>query len=134
MKYLLHTNICIYLLNNQYDYLINKIKSIGIDEILISTITIAELEFGIAKSQRRKTNRLALMKFLLPFKFLDFTQNDSYEYGLLKHDLQMKGAVIGTMDLLIGAQAIANDLILVTNNMKEFERIDGIKIENWVVN
>jgi tRNA(fMet)-specific endonuclease VapC len=134
MKYLFDTNICIYLINNKYDYLKDLVENVGIEEIAISIITIAELEYGIAKSatKYKQENRIALFEFLTPFKFLSFDQIDAYEYAQLRNDLQKSGNLIGNMDMLIGAQAIANDLILVTNNVKEFERIEGIKIENWV--
>jgi len=134
MSYLLDTNICIYLINNKYDYLIDKIESHGIESVAISTLTIAELEFGIAKSMSKykEENRLALLEFLIPFKFLAFEQNDAYEYGILREDLQRKGSIIGNMDMLIASQALANDLTLVTNNVREFQRIDELKIENWI--
>ena len=134
MSYLLDTNICIYLINNKYDYLIDKIESHGIESVAISTLTIAELEFGIAKSMSKykEENRLALLEFLIPFKFLAFEQNDAYEYGILREDLQRKGSIIGNMDMLIASQALANDLTLVTNNVREFQRIDELRIENWI--
>ncbi len=134
MSYLLDTNICIYLINNKFDYLIDRIESAGIENTVISTITIAELEFGIAnsKSLYKEENRIALFEFLLPFKFLTFNQNDAYEYGIIRSDLQRKGQIIGNMDMLIASQAIANNLTLVTNNIKEFERIYDLKLENWI--
>lgn len=134
MKYLFDTNICIYLINNKFDYLKEKVEYSGIEEIAISTLTIAELEFGIAKSKSpyKQENRIALLEFLTPFKFLSFEQNDAYEYAQIRNDLQRSGSIIGNMDMLIGAQALSNDLILVTNNVKEFERINGLRIENWV--
>ena len=72
------------------------------------------------------------MGFLLPFKIISFNQNDAYEYGIIRNDLQKKGQIIGNMDLLIGSQAMSRDLTLVTNNEKEFERIEHIRIENWI--
>jgi len=134
MKYLFDTNICIYLINNKYEYLIDRVENIGIEKIAISTLSIAELEYGIAKSKSlyKEENRIALMEFLLPFKLLPFEQNDAYEYGIIRSELQARGNIIGNMDMLIGAQAISNDLILVTNNVKEFKRIEGIRLENWI--
>jgi len=134
VKYLLDTNICIYIINNKHDYLIDQIESMGIENTAISTITIAELEFGIAKSKSKykEANRLALLEFLLPFKFISFEQNDAYEYGYIRNDLQLKGQIIGNMDMLIAAQAINNGLILVTNNTKEFQRVENLQLENWV--
>jgi len=134
MKYLFDTNICIYLINNKYEYLIDRVENIGIEKIAISTLSIAELEYGIAKSKSlyKEENRIALMEFLLPFKLLPFEQNDAYEYGIIRSELQARGNIIGNIDMLIGAQAISNDLILVTNNVKEFKRIEGIRLENWI--
>ena len=134
MKYLFDTNICIYLINKKFEYLIDRVEKNGIENIGISSITIAELEYGIAKSSGpyKEENRVALLEFLLPFKFIDFNQNDAYEYGRIRQALQSKGKIIGNMDILIGSQAISRDLILVTNNEKEFKRIEGLRIENWV--
>lgn len=134
MKYLFDTNICIYLINKKFEYLIDRVEKYGIENIGISSITIAELEYGIAKSSspHKEENRVALLEFLIPFKFIDFNQNDAYEYGRIRQDLQSQGKIIGNMDILIGAQAVSRELILVTNNEKEFKRIDGLGIENWV--
>ena len=134
MKYLFDTNICIYLINKKFEYLIDRVEKNGIENIGISSITIAELEYGIAKSSSpyKEENRVALLEFLLPFWMIDFHQNDAYEYGRIRQDLQSKGKIIGNMDILIGSQAISRDLILVTNNEKEFKRIEGLGIENWV--
>jgi tRNA(fMet)-specific endonuclease VapC len=127
MKYLLDTNICIYLINGKFDYLIDRIQSHGIETVGISTITIAELEFGIAKSdiEFRDRNRDALFEFLLPFSILDFDTRAAFEYGNIRADLSNRGEVIGN-------QARALDLILVTNNLREFQRIPQLTVENWV--
>ena len=134
MEYLFDTNICIYLINNKFEYLIDRVEEYGIENIGISSITIAELEYGIAKSSSpyKEENRVALLEFLLPFKFIDFNQNDAYEYGRIRQNLQSQGKIIGNMDILIGSQAVSRELILVTNNVKEFKRIDNLEIENWV--
>ena len=134
MEYLFDTNICIYLINNKSEYLIDRVERNGIEKIGISSITIAELEYGIAisNSSHKEENRIALLEFLLPFKFIEFNHNDAYEYGMIRQDLQSKGNIIGNMDLLIGSQAISRKLILVTNNVKEFRRIENIKIDNWI--
>ena len=135
MKYLFDTNICIYLINKKFEYLIDRVEKYGIENIGISSITIAELEYGIAKSSspHKEENRVALLEFLLPFKFIDFNQNDAYEYGRIRQDLQSKGTIIGNMDILIGSQAVSREVILVTNNEKEFKRIEDLEIENWVI-
>lgn len=72
------------------------------------------------------------MEFLLPFRFLPFEQKDAYEYGIIRSELQKRGNVIGNMDMLITSQALSNDLTLVTNNTKDFERIENLKLENWI--
>ncbi|MCK5736096.1 MAG: type II toxin-antitoxin system VapC family toxin [Spirochaetaceae bacterium] len=135
MNYLFDTNICIYLINKKFEYLIDRVEENGIENIGISSITIAELEYGIAKSSSsyKEENRVALLEFLLPFKFIDYNQNDAYEYGQIRGDLQSKGTVIGNMDILIGSQAVSRDLTLVTNNEKEFRRIENLRVENWTV-
>ena len=134
MKYLFDTNICIYLINKKFEYLMDRVEKLGIEKIGISSITIAELEYGIAKSDNtnKEENRIALLEFLLPFKFINFNQSDAYEYGRIRQDLQSKGKIIGNMDILIGSQAVSRELILVTNNEKEFKRIENLKIENWI--
>lgn len=134
MKYLFDTNICIYIINNKFDYLKDLVENTGIEEIAVSMLTIAELEYGIAKSasKYKQENRLALFEFLTPFRFLPFGQGDAFEYAQLRYELQKTGNLLGNMDMLIAAQAIANNLVLVTNNVKEFQRIKDLKLENWV--
>ena len=135
MRYLFDTNICIYLINKKFEYLIDRVEEYGIENIGISSITIAELEYGIAKSKSpyKEENRVALLEFLLPFKFIDFTPEDAYEYGRIRQDLQSRGKIIGNMDILIGSQAVSRGLILVTNNEREFMRIRNLQIENWII-
>jgi tRNA(fMet)-specific endonuclease VapC len=100
-------------------------------DIYISSITIAELEHGVEKSKFPERNKVALVEFLSLFQILYYTDSDSSFYGKIRSDLEKKGKIIGTMDMLIASQALNNNLILVTNNVKEFERIENIKIENW---
>ena len=132
MTYLFDTNICIYIIKNKYKQIAKKMQEVGIEEICISSITVAELEYGIAKSSKKEENRLALLEFLIPFTILDFDQNDATKYGQLRYNLQKAGTPIGNMDLLIASQALARDMTLITNNEKEFSRIQGLKIENWI--
>ncbi|AHC15404.1 VapC toxin protein [Salinispira pacifica] len=115
--------------------MLDRIESIGIENIGISTITLAELEFGIANSDPEKLeqNRNALMEFLIPFDIIEFSSTDAFEYGQIRTHLKNQGILIGNMDMLIGAQARARDLILVTNNEKEFQRIESLEIENWTI-
>jgi tRNA(fMet)-specific endonuclease VapC len=131
MKYLLDTNICIYLIKKKYPEILTKLLKVGFDKIGISTITLAELEFGVANSARSIEAQTALLEFILPFEVLDFGYNAATCYGRIRKELKDKGQPISDMDMLIAAIAMANELIVVTNNEKEFKRITGLKIENW---
>ena len=131
MKYLLDTNICIYLIKKQYPEILSKLLRVGFDKIGISTITLAELEYGVANSNRTFEVQTALLEFILPFEILDFNYTAASFYGKIRKELKDKGQPISDMDMLIASVAMANDVILVTNNKKEFRRISGLKIENW---
>jgi len=132
MNYLLDTNICIYIINKKPSSVIKRIQTTQPEQIAISTITQAELEYGIARSRNVDQNRIALLEFLFPFLLIDFDQMAAVQYGLIRASLEARGKPIGSMDMLLAAQAKSRDLILVTNNEKEFHRIDGLKLENWV--
>ena len=130
--YLLDTNICIYIINKKIPSVLNHIRSKIRDEIVISVITVAELEYGVSKSKYPDRNRIALLEFLIPFIILDFDRNAAVHYGTIRRTLESKGNPIGQIDMLIAAQAVSRDLVLVTNNEKEFKRIDKLSIENWI--
>ena len=129
--YLLDTNICIYTINKKPIEVLNKLKRKSSKDIFISAITVAELEHGVEKSNFPERNKVALVESLSLFQILYYTDNDALFYGRIRENLEKCGQVIGTMDMLIASQALSHDLIIVTNNEKEFERIDKIKIENW---
>jgi tRNA(fMet)-specific endonuclease VapC len=131
MNYLLDTNICIYIIKKKPPVVLKQVESKQPGQIAISTITLAELEYGIARSQYPDRNRVALLEFLLPFTILDFDQAASAQYGQIRSLLESKGRPIGPMDLLLAAQAKAHGLVLVTNNEKEFKRVKGLRVENW---
>jgi tRNA(fMet)-specific endonuclease VapC len=131
MNYLLDTNICIYIINKKPASVIKRIQTKQPEQIAISTITQAELEYGIARSRNVDQNRIALLEFLFPFLLIDFDQMAAVQYGLIRASLEARGKPIGSMDMLLAAQAKSRDLILVTNNEKEFHRIEGLKLENW---
>jgi tRNA(fMet)-specific endonuclease VapC len=132
MKYLFDTNICIYLLKKHYVKIAKKVEKIGIENIFISTISIAELEFGIAKSNKPEENEDTLYKFLVPFTTVTFDHNSARLYGKIRANLQKKGTPIGNMDMLIASVALANDMTIVTNNVKEFKRVPELIVENWI--
>ena len=131
--HLIDTNICIYLINKKYEYLIGKFESFNKSEILVSAVTVAELEYGIAKSLFPEKNRLALVEFISSFEIVPFTYEDTQSFGLIRAYLNKKGTPIGPYDLQIAAQCLTRELILVTNNEKEFKRIPNLMIENWIM-
>lgn len=129
--YLLDTNICIFAINKKTPQLINTINKKSKHDIYISSLTIAELEFGVENSQYVEKNRVALLKFISLFRILPFDDEDAVCYGKLKTKLKKKGEIIGPIDMLLAAQALSKDLIFVTNNADEFSRVDDLKIEDW---
>jgi tRNA(fMet)-specific endonuclease VapC len=129
--YLLDTNICIFAINKRSIQTINKIKTNFTNGLYISSLTIAELEYGIENSNQIEKNRIALLKFISVFNILDFTEFDGIEYGKLKAKLKKRGEIIGPIDMLLAAQALNNKMIFITNNVKEFERVEGLEIEDW---
>ena len=129
--YLLDTNTCIFIKNKKPSRVLKKLQKKIHKRISISSITIAELQFGVYNSQNPGKNRISLTEFLSPFEILNFDDNDAEEFGILRSNLKMKGNLIGPYDMLIPAQAIRKNLILVTNNTKEFKRIKNLKIEDW---
>ena len=131
--YMLDTNICIYLINEKSEDLALKIATIPNEQICISAITHAELEFGVAKSQRPDKNIRALTKFLATITVLPFDSKASEQYGIIRASLERVGQVIGQMDMLIAAHAKSNNFTVVTNNVKEFERVHNLKIEDWTI-
>ncbi|MBI5414083.1 type II toxin-antitoxin system VapC family toxin [Candidatus Peregrinibacteria bacterium] len=135
MKYLLDTNICIYTINKHPQNVFKKFHDICSGEqsdfLAISTLTLSELEYGIHKSLFISKNRISLSKFLNIISILPFDENAAYSYGKIRAYLEEKGKMIGGIDLLIAAHALSQNLILVTNNEKEFCRIPGLKVENW---
>jgi tRNA(fMet)-specific endonuclease VapC len=129
--FLLDSNICIYVINNRPIKVVRKIKEFIPPEIKLSSISIAELEYGVSKSQNREKNRQALVNFASAFDIIDFNGEDAEIYGIIRADLEKKGQVIGPYDMQIAAQALSRNYVLVTNNVNEFSRINGLKIENW---
>lgn len=130
MKYLLDTNICIHLFRGKFN-LIEKFKKINIDNCAISEISLAELIFGAENSPNSKKNYKIIDTFSEQVKILPIF-NSIPIYAKEKVRLRKKGLMISDFDLLIGSTAVSNDLIMVTENTKEFERISDIKLENWV--
>jgi len=131
MKYLVDTNILIYLMNSKSLKLQKKFTKRSTDDFCVSSITVAELIYGAKKSKNIKKNLNAAIKILSPFTIIDFTSMDAFEYGDIRADLEIKGKVIGANDLLIAAQARRQNLIVLTANTKKYERVERLNVENW---
>jgi tRNA(fMet)-specific endonuclease VapC len=129
--YLLDTNICIYVINHKPVQVFEKFRQFKLGDLAISSITASELAFGVEKSGSER-NKQALNKFLMPLDVLPYDEDAIWHYARLRQQLQSTGKPIGSLDMLIAAHALALDVTLVTNNTKEFERIEGLKLENWV--
>jgi tRNA(fMet)-specific endonuclease VapC len=129
-KYLLDTNICIHFLADEYN-IKEKIEKAGLENCFVSEITIAELKFGAENSQNKEKNRKVIDEFTKRFSIIPI-YNSLDIYALEKAKLRRKGKPLDDFDLLIGATAIANNFILVTRNVSDFDRLDGIEIKNWV--
>jgi tRNA(fMet)-specific endonuclease VapC len=132
MDYILDTNICIYIIKKKPEAVFNKFSSLEIGSVGISTITLAELRFGVAKSLYPERNAQALEQFITPLEILDFGEIATHEYGNIRSFLEKQGTVIGSLDMLIAAHAKSLNAILISNNLKEFSRIPDLKLENWI--
>lgn len=131
MIYLLDTNTCIYVINHRPMQVFERFKQYQLGELAISSITASELAFGVEKSGSER-NKQALNKFLAPLELCPYDARAIWHYARLRHTLQTNGKIIGSLDMLIAAHALALDAVLVTNNLKEFERVAGLRLENWV--
>lgn len=132
MIYMLDTNICIYVINSRPAIVLKRFRLEKIGDIVISSVTAAELAFSVAKSGSVR-NRQALDMFLSTLEILPFDESVIWHYGDLRTDLERRGQPIGTLDTMIAAHALSSNTILVTNNTREFERVPGLRLENWAV-
>jgi len=131
MRLLLDTNICIYLIKKKPPNVLRHFNAHAAGSIGVSSITVAELEFGAQKSHYPSKNQEALQHFLLPLVILDFDHEAARAYGRLRVFLETRGKVIGPLDMLIAAHALSQNLPLATNNVGEFSRVPGLKVLNW---
>jgi tRNA(fMet)-specific endonuclease VapC len=130
LRYMLDTNICIYLSGHYPQKLLERFNRFD-SQICLSTITLAELYFGIEKSERRSQNLDALNHFVGRLTILPFSEKAASHYGEVRVDLQKSGRLIGPHDMLIASHARSEGLALVTNNEHEFRRVPGLLVENW---
>ena len=132
MRIMLDTNICIYIINQRPAAVLQRFHSFRVGDIGLSAITLAELEYGAAKSTQPRRNREALGQFVSPLELAAFDPPATAAYGTLRAALEKRGRQIGAMDMLIAAHAISLHATLVTNNKREFERVPGLRVDNWV--
>jgi tRNA(fMet)-specific endonuclease VapC len=130
VRYLLDTNICIYLINERPKRVRERFRGLAASEVGISSVTVAELAFGVAKSGSIR-NRAALQAFLVPLDVASFDLAAALAYGDLRADLERRGQPIGPLDLQIAAHALSLNAILVTSNEREFRKVAGLTVENW---
>jgi len=132
MLYMLDTNICSYIIRNKPQNIKEKLKSVEKDHtIALSTVVVSELIYGAKKKKSEKLFDLVL-SFIENFQIMDFDKNSALAYATIRVELETTGNIIGSNDLFIAAHAKGSDAILVTNNTKEFERVEGLRLENWV--
>ncbi len=135
MNYMLDTNICIYIINNKPKTVLDRFLALDKNvRVFISAVSVAELFYGLEKSSspKKEQNKLALIKFLSPLEIAPFDDRAAMEYGIVRAKLKKSGKLIGANNLLIAAHAISLGVTLVTNNTKEFKRVENLKLENWI--
>lgn len=129
--YMLDTNICIFAIKKRPEKVLARLQTHKPSEICISSITYAELCHGVEKSQAKARNRLALTLFLSAINIMPFDELAANEYGKVRAALEANGTPIGPLDTQIAAHAKALNITLVTNNTREFQRVEGLHIEDW---
>ncbi len=132
MRYMLDTNICRYVIKHKPESVFRKLKKIKPEDVCISSITYAELAYGVEKSAQPERNRLALSMMLSSIEIVAFDDTAAADYGEIRASLEKGGTPIGSLDMLIAAHARSAGCTLVTNNTKEFCRVEGLKLANWV--
>ena len=130
-SYLLDTDICIYLIKRRSPKALARLQTLEIGSVRVSSITLAELEYGVAKSTKPMQNKMALAQFLAPLEVQPFDDSAAASYGPVRALLASQGTPIGPMDTLIASHALALGSILVTNNVSEYSRVPELVVENW---
>ena len=133
MRYYLDTNICVYYLKGMFPPLRERLLSFDPDAIVVPAITKAELLYGAEKSKRREENLSKIHDFLLPFHIQGFTNSETQTYAIVRSRLEKAGTPVGPNDLIIASIVISNSGMLVTHNVQEFSRINGLSIEDWTI-
>lgn len=131
MKWMLDTDTCIAIIKGKPPSVLKKLRGKSVGQVGISSITLGELAFGAAKSGRRDESRAALAEFLLALEIASFDSDAASSHGQVRASLEKRGTPIGALDTLIGAHAVALDVVLVTHNTREFGRLDTLRLEDW---
>ena len=128
---MLDTNICIYIIKQKPQKVIDRFRQAKVSEIGVSSITLSELEYGVIKSLNPEQNKLALTQFVAPIEIPAYDDAAAQHYGKVRAYLERQGTPIGSLDTLIAAHALSLNAVLITNNEKEFKRVSKLQIENW---
>jgi len=131
MRFMLDTNTCIYLIKQKPEKVLRHFKAHSVGDIGISSITLAELRYGVERSQQVQKNRQALEEFTLPLEIAAFDEAAAEVYGNVRAGIEQAGTPVGSMDMLIGAHALSLGVTLVTNNLREFKKIKNLKVVDW---
>ncbi|MBF0292749.1 MAG: type II toxin-antitoxin system VapC family toxin [Nitrospinae bacterium] len=131
MRFMLDTDTCISLIRKSPASVLKKLTSLTPGDAGISVITLAELEYGVAKSSKQNINSEALSEFCAPLEIAEFGDKAARFYGKVRATLERDGTPIGSMDMMIGSHALSLGVTLVTHNTREFSRIDGLKLTDW---
>ncbi len=131
MKIMLDTNIVVYMIKNKDTSMLNNIYKFTFSDICISSITLAELEYGIEKSIHKEQNRLALLYFLTLIEVVPYTEKAASCYGKIRSELEKNGNLLGSLDMLVASHAMALSYTLITNNIKELSTVNDLKLDNW---
>lgn len=132
MKLMLDTNICIAIIKQKPKDILQRFSAYQVGDICISSVTLAELRYGVAKSQFQEKNQAALDEFILPLEVAGFDETAALHFGILRATLEKQGTTIGSLDTMIGAHALSLNVTLVTNNTRQFDRIAGLRLLDWI--
>jgi len=132
MKYVLDTNICIFIIRKKSNLVLQRLRQQAVGEVVVSTVTLAELRYGADKSQDPSANHAALDAFLAPLQVVDSDSHAADRYGGVRADLERRGVSIGPLDTMIAGHALSLGITLVTNNVREFSRVTGLTVEDWM--
>jgi tRNA(fMet)-specific endonuclease VapC len=130
-RYMLDTDTCSYIMRRSPESVVRRLAEVPVSDVCISVITKSELLYGVELSPERRQDQAALSAFLAYVEVLDFPDDASAHYAKIRAELKRRGAMIGANDLFIAAHARSRGLTLITNNIREFNRVRGLSVENW---